>query len=251
MHDVKHVGVKEREVLAWVAESWSYESLLLHEWVLSDAAAAGGGGDMTSLANRHVLLSASFPSGERAVDVRPFDAAAIADAVTAVVRAVLVSGGKLLFGGHPTITPLVLLIGTELGVRHAVDIFQSEWFREDVTDETVALIESGVGTVHWTPRLPTREASLGLMRERMLSFTRPAGAVFIGGMSGIHEEYAEFGRVCPAVPRLPLFGPGGAAAQLLIDKEGMSDALSEHLRSRHYPFVASQIVTSLVAGASK
>ena len=159
---------------------------------------------MTSLANRHVLLSASFPSGERAVEVSPFDASAIADAVTAVVRAVFVSGGKLLFGGHPTITPLVLLIGTELGVRRGVDIFQSEWFREEVTDETDALIESQVGTIHWTPVQPTREASLELMRESMFRFTRPAGAVFIGGMSGIGDEYAEFGRVWPAVPRLPL-----------------------------------------------
>ena len=206
---------------------------------------------MTSLANRHVFLSASFPSGERARDVRPFDAAAIADAVTAVVRAVLRSDGKLMFGGHPTITPIVLLIGTELGVRHAVDIFQSEWFREEVTEETVALIESGVGAIHWTPARRTREASLGVMRTQMLSFTRPAGAVFIGGMPGIRDEYAEFGRVCPGVPRLPILGPGGAAAQLSIEKEGLPDALVENLGSRHYPFVASQIIASLGAEASK
>lgn len=206
---------------------------------------------MISLANRHVLLSASFPSGERADDVRPFDAAAIADAVTAVVRAVLVSGGKLLFGGHPTITPLVLLTGTELGVRHAVDIFQSEWFRDKVTDETVELIESGVGTIHWTPVSLSRETSLEIMRERMFRFTQPVGAVFIGGMSGIHDEYAQFGRVCAGVPRLPLSGPGGAAAQLSIGEDGLPDAILEQIRSRHYPFVASQIVASLGAIASK
>ena len=89
------------------------------------------------------------------------------------------------------------------------------------------------------------------MRARMLSFTRPAGAVFIGGMSGIRDEYAEFGRVCPGVPRLPIFGPGGAAALLSIENEGLPDALVEHLGSRHYPFVASQIVASLGAEASR
>lgn len=44
VHDVEHVGARERKVLAWTAEPWPYESLLLHEWVLSDSAAAGGGG---------------------------------------------------------------------------------------------------------------------------------------------------------------------------------------------------------------
>lgn len=196
-----------------------------------------------------MLLSASFPSGERASDVQPFDAASIADAVTAVVRAVLISGGKLLFGGHPTITPLVLLIGSELGVRHAVDVFQSEWFREEVTDETVALVKSGVGKIHWTSQMSTREESLELMRSRMFSFVRPMAAVFIGGMSGMHDEYLRFGEVCPGVPRLPLFGPGGAAAQMSIDGEGIPEAVRENIHSRHYPFVASQIVASLAAMA--
>ena len=240
VHDVEQVGDRERQVLAWMTEDRPYQSVLLHDWVLS-----GGGGVMASLADRHVFLSASFPSGQRAEDVRPFDAAAIADAVTAVVRSVLLGGGKLLFGGHPTITPIVLLIGNELGVRHAVDIFQSEWFREELTDETVGLIESGVGEIHWTPARPTREASLGLMRERMLKFTQPAGAVFIGGMSGIRDEYAEFARACPGVPRFPLIGPGGAAAQLSIEERELPANMLERLRSRHYPFVASQIVASL------
>ena len=200
---------------------------------------------MTSLADRHVFLSASFPSGERAKEVEPFDAQAIADAVTAVVRAVLVSGGKLLFGGHPAITPLVLLIGTELRARHAVDIFQSKWFSAQVTKETVGLIESGVGDIHWTPRQPTLQTSLDLMRELMFSFSRPLGAVFIGGMSGIWNEHEEFGRLHPGVPRLPLSGPGGAAARLTAQEEGLSDILVERLGSRHYPFVASLIVDSL------
>ena len=104
-------------------------------------------------------------------------------------------------------------------MQHSVDIFQSEWFSEEVTDETVRLIESGIGRIHWTPALPTREASLGLMRERMLSFARPMGAVFIGGMSGIWNEYEEFGRVRTGIQRLPIAGPGGAAAQLSIDDE--------------------------------
>ena len=106
---------------------------------------------MKPLAGRHVFLSASFPSGERGEKVRPFDASAIADAVAAIVRAVLLNGGKLLFGGHPTITPLVLMIGTELRVQKTVDIFQSQWFSEQITTEMWALAELEVGTI---PGLP-------------------------------------------------------------------------------------------------
>ena len=112
---------------------------------------------MKSLVGGHVFLSASFPSGERGEKFQPFDAAAVADAVSAIVRAVLVSEGKLLFGGHPTITPLVLMIGAELRVRRAVDVFQSEWFRDEVTPETWSIQGSDVGSIHWTPRLSSRD----------------------------------------------------------------------------------------------
>lgn len=200
---------------------------------------------MKPLAGRHVFLSASFPSGERGEQVRPFDAPAIADAVTAIVRAVLLNGGKLLFGDHPTITPLVLMIGTELGVRNAVVIFQSEWFKKQITRETWMLVESGVGRICWTPRRASLDESLAEMREQMLTYARPAGAVFVGGMSGIWQEHELVGNILPGVPRIPVAGPGGAAAQLLRDGKDVPQQLRGQVHSRHYPFVASLIVDVL------
>ena len=200
---------------------------------------------MSTLEGRHVFLSASFPSGDRGKEVEPYDAAAIADAVTSIVRAVLLNEGKLLFGGHPTITPLVLLIGTELRAEHAVDIFQSDWFADQTTEETIRLVESGVGDIHRTPKLDTREASLAEMRERMFAFARATAAVFVGGMSGIWEEHKQFGRAQPGVLRLPLTGPGGAAARLKPDMEGIPRQIWTRLGSRHYPFLASLIVGAL------
>jgi DNA-binding CsgD family transcriptional regulator len=200
---------------------------------------------MSTLEGRHVFLSASFPSGPRGKEVEPFDAAAIADAVTAIVRAVLLSEGKILFGGHPTITPLVLLIGTELRTRRVVDIFQSDWYADQVTSESIRLVESGVADIHPTPKLDTREESELEMRSQMFDFVRPAGAVFVGGMSGIWDEHALFGDRHPGVPRLPLAGPGGAAARLEPDKEGVSQRIRAELASRHYPFLASLIVEAL------
>jgi hypothetical protein len=202
---------------------------------------------MTTLEGRHVFLSASFPSGDRGLDVEPYDADAIADAVTAIVRAVLLSDGAILFGGHPTITPLVLLIGTELLTQNAVDIFQSRWFEDDVTPETIRLVESGLGEIHWMPKLATREASLEAMRSEMLAFGQLAAAVFVGGMSGIADEYDLVGRVHPEVLRLPLGGPGGAAARLLPSEDGLPTRLDGQLDSRHYPFLASLIVEVLAA----
>ena len=150
---------------------------------------------MRELEGRHVFLSASFPSGRRGEEVRPYDASGVADAVTAIVRAVLLNEGKLLFGGHPTITPLVLMIGAELRVQRVVDIFQSQWFSEQITEETRTLAELGLGTIHWTQRCRTLEASLTEMRRQMFGFVRPAGAVFVGGMSGIRAEYELFGSI--------------------------------------------------------
>ena len=200
---------------------------------------------MNSLQGRTVFLSASFPSGDRAQEVPPFDPSAIADAVTAVVRAVLLSDGKVVFGGHPTITPLVLMIGTELGIDHVVDVYQSEWFRDQITDETLRLIGSGVRDMHWTPRKVSLDASLAEMRTQMFTTMPIAGAVFVGGMSGIQKEFEHFGEMQVGVPRIPVYGPGGAAATLPSDPQSVPPTLSSHLGSRHYPFLASLIVDVL------
>lgn len=191
-----------------------------------------------------IFLSASFPSGERGQEVEPYDPGAIADAVTSIVRAVFLSGGQVVFGGHPTITPLVLLIGVELEVEDRVDIFQSRWFEDRITAETWRLVELSIGNLHWTDRRETLAESLSVMRDEMFNSTRPVAAVFVGGMSGITDEYERFRDTHPSIPRLAIAGPGGAAARLPV--EDVPVELRPHLRSRHYPFVASQIVANFI-----
>lgn len=199
---------------------------------------------MNALRRRHVFLSASYPSGERGTMFEPFDPGAIADAVTAVVRAVLVANGRLLFGGHPTITPLVLTLASELDIEGAVDVFQSEWFEDQITRETRALQKAGFGAIHWTPEQATRAKSLETMREAMLSRDRRLIAgVYIGGMDGVREEYELLHRFQPGVPRVSLVGPGGAAARL--PREEARSVLGKHLESKRYPFLASVLVRRL------
>ena len=203
---------------------------------------------MSGLGQRQVFLSASFPSGERGADFEPFDPGAIADAVTAVVRAVLVAEGRLLFGGHPTITPLVLMVASELNAKGAVDVFQSQWFNDQITRETWALQEAGFGAIHWTPEGATEEESLQTMREAMLGPDQKLIAgVFVGGMEGVREEYELFPRFQPRVPRVSLVGPGGAAAKPPMDEA--RSVLGKHVESRRYPFVASVLVDRLAEKA--
>jgi hypothetical protein len=188
------------------------------------------------LAGRFVFLSASFPSGDRAERFPGHGPAEVADATTAIVRGVLTAGGQLVFGGHPTITPLVLLVAGEMrgrpnspsppagdpgaGSEPSIQVFQSDVYRDSVTDETRRLEELGYGRIVWTeaaegesPRESVR--SLRHMREQMLESCQPIAGFFVGGMEGIHEEYQlaldMLGRDFRA---FPVHGAGGAAQEL-------------------------------------
>ena len=114
-------------------------------WLHQDRSSSESVGTVT-LRGRNVFLSASFPSGEHGRPYEPFDPGAIPDAVTAVVRAVLVAEGRLLLGEHPTITPLVLMVAAELDHKHAIDVYQSRWFEEQITPETVP---GRLATIDW------------------------------------------------------------------------------------------------------
>ena len=203
---------------------------------------------MSGLARERVFLSASFPSGTRATKFEPFDPGAIADAVTAVVRAVLAAKGRLLFGGHPTITPLVLMVASELEAKGAVDVFQSLWFEDQITRETRALEKAGFGVIHWIQKGTTRKQSLQTMREAMLRQDRKLIAgVFVGGMEGVVDEFELFEELQPRVPRVSLVGPGGAAATLPSDEA--RSVLGKHVESKRYPFLASVLVRRLAETA--
>lgn len=202
---------------------------------------------MNVLAERHVFLSASFPSGERGKAVAPCDPSGVADAVTALVRAVLSRNGKLLFGGHPTITPLVLAIALEHRSKHSVDVFQSEWFRDRITPETQRLADLGYGEIHWTEKHDDLDRTLSTMRQQMLDFGHVAGAVFVGGMDGIEEEHRMVGQMLPGIPRMPMRGPGGAAARLQTIDNEVPKHIAQQLGSRAYPLLSSKIVDFLSA----
>ena len=200
---------------------------------------------MIDLKRATVFLSASFPSGERGKSFEPYDPSAIADAVSAFTRAILEANGRLSFGGHPTITPLVFMIARELGVRKSVFVYQSEWFRDQLVPEIAEIGKENLGTIVWTPVAETLAESLLIMRHEMLTASRGyVAALFIGGMEGIRDEYDLVQETLPWLDCIPVTGPGGAAARLPVH-DCVELGFAPLHESRAYPFVAVRFVEIL------
>src|SRR4051794_32326260 len=125
---------------------------------------------------RHFFLSGSIPDPRR--DPRYIETAdliAIRESVAALA-AVIFKRGKLVFGGHPAISPLVLVVARSLKAEEHVRIYQSEFFRQQIPPESSAFAD-----FVWTPRVDNnRDASLELMRARMIADGPFEAAFFIG-----------------------------------------------------------------------
>jgi hypothetical protein len=178
-----------------------------------------------------IFLSASVPSNRQpeflAGGVRP---RSVEEAVTALAAAVFRHHGQLVFGGHPTISPMVALVALERTRGRAADeppvlIYQSEAYRDVLPSDTWALFRTGVARIVWVEakdgerfdperRDPQCQRSLAAMRERMLRETMPKAMFCIGGMRGIKDEAEFFLRICRGAPLFLLAGTGGAAAML-------------------------------------
>jgi len=163
-----------------------------------------------------IFLSASVPDPKRAPEyAKSADTVAITAAVTALVYVTL--GRRLLvWGGHPAITPMILVVAESMGVDYGrwVKLYQSKLFEEDFPDENkrfqnLILTEVIEGD---------REKSLRHMRERMFRENHFDAAVFIGGMSGILEEFSLFTHLQPKAAALPILSTGGAVLELNAQK---------------------------------
>lgn len=194
-----------------------------------------------------VFLSASFPSGERGKRFEPYDPAAISAAVRALARAIMLAGGRIVFGAHPTISPLILFVAGEFEVEGAIDIYQSARFADQIPEETRRLVELGYGDLHMVDADPSGDlgVSLELMRRAMLTEQDVTAGVFVGGMEGIRDEYDLLAELRPSAARLPLTAPGGAARGLPIGDDPVSRRLAPMLGDEHYPVIARAIVAAL------
>lgn len=174
---------------------------------------------------RPIFLSAGVPDRE------PFasdsDPVAIREAILALV-AVTVRERELVFGGHPAISPLVEHAARSLGALENVHIFQSRFFEEAIPE-----VAKEFPNLHWTAisgkNGGTREESLKLMRQEMISSRDFYAAVFVGGMEGIFEEFELFRKIRPAAKVFTVASTGGAARTLMNDFMVAQDELSRFL----------------------
>lgn len=171
---------------------------------------------------KNIFLSASIPLKER--DPKYFDSAdiiAIRDSVIALATVVL-PNHRLIWGGHPSITPIIYYVMERLGlkVQDHVLLYQSKFFEKFFPEdnnkfENVILTENIQND---------KDKSLLHMRERMLSEWKFAAAVFIGGMEGIEGdrnkgivgEYEMFIERHPNAIVLPISSTG-AASRIVFD----------------------------------
>lgn len=156
-----------------------------------------------------IFLSASVPTREPySSDCRPQEIQAAVNALTQVV----LGRKKLVWGGHPAITPLLWSAAQAVGVEYtvAVELFQSKLFQKVLPEENknfanVKLIDAVGEDV---------EASLLAMRKVMFTSAEFEAAVFIGGMHGILDEHKLFTSYWPNATCIPIAQTGGATVHL-------------------------------------
>ena len=158
-----------------------------------------------------LFLSASVPQVGRGNYHESADPFLIQTAVRELVIAVI-RDYRIVWGGHPSITPMIWAICENLGVEYAdrVVLYQSRFFQDRFPEENerfgnVVYVDAVEGDM---------QASLRAMREAMLGRDDLAGAVFIGGMEGVEVEFELFRRLQPLAGYLVVAAPGGAARQL-------------------------------------
>lgn len=160
-----------------------------------------------------VFLSASIPSqGRDLAYMTTANLLAIREAVSALTL-VVVPVNRLVFGGHPAISPLVHLAAERLGSADHVYIYQSQFFKSIIPRSSLMFRH-----LVWTPAGADRTSSLLRMRDQMITSESFQAGVFIGGMEGVEEEFTIFRHLHPNAIILAVASTG-AAARILFDRE--------------------------------
>lgn len=157
----------------------------------------------------NIFLSASVPVPGRGDFHESADPFLIQFAVRELLT-VCLGRRRIIWGGHPAITPMIWSVCEDLGVSyaHAVKLYQSRFFEkffppENAKFDNVVVVDA----------VDDKDKSLLMMRKKMLGEEYQA-AVFVGGMEGVFDEYQLFSQLHADATILPVSAPGGAAMQL-------------------------------------
>jgi hypothetical protein len=219
---------------------------------------------VASIQARSIILCASYPPRDYKLRA---DSHEIAAAVTALISAAFERDWSIVFGGHPSIVPLVFMVARELDRKGIVTIYQSNYFVNHLSRAAGSLAEQGYGEIVLVPHdpgeIPPAEGepvdarrcprSLARMREVMVSHPGSQALVVIGGDTGVLDEYEIFRRANPLLPAIPIGFPGGAARELgaLMNVPGMGEKLKVDLyQSSNYLSLGAQIMKYLSGNRS-
>ena len=165
---------------------------------------------------KNIFLSASIPLQKRDPQyIETADIIAIRDAVIALTTVVLPSH-RLIWGGHPSITPLVyhVMEKLNLNIQEHITLYQSMFFekyfpKDNNKFDNIVLTDIVEGD---------RERSLLHMRNRMLGESEFVAGIFIGGMEGVEEEYDMFIKKHHNAIILPIASTGAAAKKIYDER---------------------------------
>ena len=160
-----------------------------------------------------IFLSASIPYADR--DKKFYDTAdivAIRDAVRALAT-VVIPKAHLVWGGHPSITPLIRFVMGRMNadLKKHITLYQSLFFEDKFPKDNFAF-----ENIVLTEKRNGREESLEVMRNKLIGDNDFKAGIFIGGMEGINDEFKLFKETHPNALILPIASTG-AAARILYD----------------------------------
>ena len=162
-----------------------------------------------------VFLSASIPYPDR--DKKFYDTAdivSIRDAVRALAT-VVIPKAHLIWGGHPSITPLIRFVMDRMNIdlKKHITLYQSLFFEEYFPPDNFAF-----ENIVLAEKRNNRDESLELMRRKLINENDFKVGIFIGGMEGINDEYLMFKEKHPNALVLPIASTG-AAAKIIFENQ--------------------------------
>ncbi|ALE20777.1 hypothetical protein HF524_00035 [Proteus mirabilis] len=163
--------------------------------------------------DKNIFLSASIPLPDRDPKfIESADISAIRDSVNALSK-LIIPKAHLIWGGHPSITPLIKFTLKQLGknAQDHVTLYQSKLFEEFFPEDNASFANIKlVDSVN-----NDRKESLLAMRNEMLSKDKNfIAGIFIGGMEGVIEEMKLFQKYHPDTPIFPIATTGAAALEI-------------------------------------
>ncbi len=170
-----------------------------------------------------VMLSASMPD-DLAQTPRSQDLMSVIALLTHEIAA---ADGRIIFGGHPSITPLIRQALSSAGKTGVADLYQLRRFEQSAPQE---IRDKNIfPQIEWIDPKGSIDDELGEMREKMAQAS--AAAIFIGGKTsgslsktaGIRDEYQRFLKHHPDGPVYLVGLMNGETLNIIRKLEGMQE----------------------------